>query len=1380
MVTHPIIYNNERSATEDHWMRHLAVTVCLALAAPMLFGATFEPLTDAQLLARADVVVIATVAGADARQGEDRMIYTDARLRVEQVLKGSAAGSIVVSEAGGFLNGHGVAIAGSASYEPGTRVLAFLKQREDGTYYTASMGLGKYRFEGELLVRDAQGIEVLGDASPEDARDALAFIAAIAERRAGFSPPTPPEGRAEARRTLKPRTDVDPPQNYVFNKGAPVLPIRWKGCETNCTISFLLNDVQPGTNDTPAALAAALSSWSNASPSLNLILGGLTPSRSWADDPFNENKIILNYSSSEGLPEFCDAGIACAVIHFGIEGDPHKFKGVDWWSVEEAHVVVLNNAMNTVALETILGHELGHSLAFLDTNQNALMNGNLNLGRGAVLGPWDLEALGQVYSSSGPACTNVSGVTATGGGTVPYGSSATLSVTASGSTPFTYQWYEGTTGVITNPIVGATSSTYNTPAVTAAKQYWVKVANSCPSFGASNTVTVTPGACNQAVITDDPDSQSVAVGGSTTLHAAGNGTFPITWQWYRANSVGDTANPVGTNSPNYNTGALTTTTSFWVRMTNPCGSDDSALATITVGTPPECIRPAIITQPSSISLALGQGTTLGVTATGAAPITWQWYRGTPPDDTSPITGATTNTYAAGPFNTAGTYRFWVRATNQCGTASSQVITINVACPAVTLPLLSAPALTHFSTPYNVSWSGDLAVTPAFELQEATDPAFTQNVRTFNVANALQRQIPAHNEVTIETRFYYRVRGISACTSQPTAWSATASTVVQPPLPATSTDFAISLPLGVTTPFTQSLLVPGFGETATNGDTFGISIDVPWLTVFPQSGALSAGGTTVQLTVNPALLDVGSTAATIQITRTPGASGKTSTNDGPTTGFTPFSVTMVTPVSPDPRDAAPPPGTLIIPAVAHTQGIGSPFRSDVRLVNVSFEDIDYELTYTPSQTDGTVEGKKTRITVSAGDTIAFDDIVKSWYGAGILGESGLGTIEIRPLNAPSPTSTVASSRTYALDAGGTLGQFIPALRLDQFVRDVNADSLGRISLQQVANSPFYRTNLGFVEGSGVPAQFRVKLFDGSGTLLQQLTRDLAAFGHLQTNLTNLFGDVDLADGRVEVETISTGGLVSAYASVLNNRTNDPLMVFPVQPARTTAGRYVLAGIAEFSAGDRNFHSDMRIYNAGNVPVTATLWYYDRGQSEPGQPPRQVTLAPGQVQSYNDVLPALWPGLIGGGSIVATAPADSSLVLTAQTYSRQPDGGTKGQFIPGVTFREATGRGERALEVLQLEQSAQYRSNVGVVEVTGQPATIEIMMFEPDAKASAVTQYSLRANEYIQFDRILEALGQLGTVYNGRVSVRVIAGEGRVYAYGSTVDNHTEDPTYVPAQ
>jgi hypothetical protein len=40
--------------------------------------------------------------------------------------------------------------------------------------------------------------------------------------------------------------------------------------------------------------------------------------------------------------------------------------------------------------------------------------------------------------------------------------------------------------------------------------------------------------------------------------------------------------------------------------------------------------------------------------------------------------------------------------------------------------------------------------------------------------------------------------------------------------------------------------------------------------------------------------------------------------------------------------------------------------------------------------------------------------------------------------------------------------------------------------------------------------------------------------------------------------------------------------------------------------------------------------------------------------------------------------------------------------------------------------------------------------------------------------------LGNVYNARISVKVIDGQGKVTAYGSVIDQKTQDPTFVPAQ
>src|SRR5206468_6843625 len=106
----------------------------------------------------------------------------------------------------------------------------------------------------------------------------------------------------------------------------------------------------------------------------------------------------------------------------------------------------------------------------------------------------------------------------------------------------------------------------------------------------------------------------------------------------------------------------------------------------------------------------------------------------------------------------------------------------------------------------------------------------------------------------------------------------------------------------------------------------------------------------------------------------------------------------------------------------------------------------------SNIDGTSSGKQMSLTAQSGQTIALNDVVKDWYGSGVEGEVGIGTIEIRPRNYGAKTTvniafaTVAASRTYAVSSTGTFGQFIPALSLNNFL---SRASNSVVSLQQVA-------------------------------------------------------------------------------------------------------------------------------------------------------------------------------------------------------------------------------------------------------------------------------------------------------------------------------------------
>ena len=169
--------------------------------------------------------------------------------------------------------------------------------------------------------------------------------------------------------------------------------------------------------------------------------------------------------------------------------------------------------------------------------------------------------------------------------TISAGQAATLSVTADGTAPLTYQWYSGTSGTTASPIGGATSSSFTTPSLTATASYWVRVTNNAgtaDSTTATITISAPPPSATAPAVTSQPLSQTISSGQSVTVSVGASGTAPFSYQWYIGAS-GATAFPVtGAASASYTTPALTTTTVYWVRVSNAFGVADSVAATITI------------------------------------------------------------------------------------------------------------------------------------------------------------------------------------------------------------------------------------------------------------------------------------------------------------------------------------------------------------------------------------------------------------------------------------------------------------------------------------------------------------------------------------------------------------------------------------------------------------------------------------------------------------------------------------------------------------------------------------------------------------------------------------------------------------------------------
>jgi len=263
--------------------------------------------------------------------------------------------------------------------------------------------------------------------------------------------------------------------------------------------------------------------------------------------------------------------------------------------------------------------------------------------------------------------------------TINVGQSSTLSVSTSGSGPFTFQWYRGSLGDASNPIFAAIgSSTVVSPTTNTA--YWVHVTAPCGSQDGNVTVFVNA-PCTQSSITTHPSSATIAPGGSTTLTVVAAGSAPISYQWYTGTS-GNTGSPIPNATNASVTVSPTVTTSYWVRVSNSCNTigNNSTTAVVTVSA--TCPAATITTQPASVSAPIGTTATLNVVATiTGTTIHYQWYKGAKGDLSTKV-GTDSPTFTTGPV--AATASYWVRLTSACNnltfTDSNAAIVTAVAPP----------------------------------------------------------------------------------------------------------------------------------------------------------------------------------------------------------------------------------------------------------------------------------------------------------------------------------------------------------------------------------------------------------------------------------------------------------------------------------------------------------------------------------------------------------------------------------------------------------------------------------------------------------------------------------------------------------------------------
>jgi Peptidase family M23/Immunoglobulin domain/Immunoglobulin I-set domain len=308
--------------------------------------------------------------------------------------------------------------------------------------------------------------------------------------------------------------------------------------------------------------------------------------------------------------------------------------------------------------------------------------------------------------------------------TVNAGANVTFTVAASG-TITGYQWLKNGAN-----ISGATSSSLTLSNVqsTDAGSYAAKISNSVGSVTSATAMLTVNGGGTPPSITTQPQSQSATAGNAVTFSVTATGTAPLSYQW-RFNA----ANISGATSSSYTKSNVQSSDAgnYSVVITNSAGSVTSANAALTVN-----ISPSITTQPTGLNVDQGQSATFSVTATGTAPLSYQWRL-----NSVNISGATASSYTRlnCQGSDAGNYSVVISSPYGSVTSADAALTVNLP-PTVTTQPQSQTVSPGANVTFTVAATGASPLNYQWQLNQvniagATSTSYTRaNVQSADVGH----------------------------------------------------------------------------------------------------------------------------------------------------------------------------------------------------------------------------------------------------------------------------------------------------------------------------------------------------------------------------------------------------------------------------------------------------------------------------------------------------------------------------------------------------------------------------------------------------------------------------------------------------------------------
>ncbi|HVT02328.1 MAG TPA: hypothetical protein VHL58_03015 [Thermoanaerobaculia bacterium] len=238
-------------------------------------------------------------------------------------------------------------------------------------------------------------------------------------------------------------------------------------------------------------------------------------------------------------------------------------------------------------------------------------------------------------------------------------------------------------------------------------------------------------------------------------------------------------------------------------------------------------------------------------------------------------------------------------------------------------------------------------------------------------------------------------------------------------------------------------------------------------------------------------------------------------------------------------------TFVIPVVGNTAGAGGTrWGTQLSIFNPQQYTLKVSLTFLPT---GIETGSEFLVTVPSNSTFFSSNVIND-----VFKRSGTGALLVATFANDNPSvpdgvidrAFVVTTTTFNNASSGTFGQGIPGTltgEMDFALEKVSSIATGIRNFGTIGSTG-YRTNIGAVNTGRYSIRLLVSVYDSQGrTVADRLPFNVAPLAHFQDRLP-----VNVDGGTVEffVDDPSQTAVVFPYASIVDNRSGDPVYVAPI--------------------------------------------------------------------------------------------------------------------------------------------------------------------------------------------------------------------------------------------